>query len=127
MPRAKKPTPGDKNYGKVQFRGFVNVYLKPHEKAQIKKDLLTPDAAWVFIEELTGNGYKFSLTRSSDDKFYTATAYCNDFRKANAGYGLSQRHSDHLVAITALQWCFGLEGFDADWEAVWGAGADDDW
>lgn len=123
----KRAKPGDKDYGKVTFRGFVNVYLKPHEKAQIKAQLLEAPALIIFLEELCANGYKFSLTRSVDDKFYTATAYCTDFRKANAGYGLSQRHSDSVVAVSALQWCFGLEGFDGDWEAVWGAGSDDDW
>lgn len=127
MSGKKAAKPGDKDYGKVNFRGFVNVYLKPHEKAQIKANLLTPQAASIFLEELTGNGYKFSLSRSSDDKFFTATAYCTDFRKANAGYGLSQRHSDYLVALSALQWCFGLEGFDGNWEEVWGAGNEDDW
>lgn len=127
MAHQKKAKPGSKDYGKVQFRGFVNVYLKPHEKAQIKSELLDAAGAWDFIEELAGNGYKFSLTLSNDEKFYTATAYCTDFRKANAGLGLSQRHSNYLVALTALKWCFGLEGYDCDWSEVWGTADNDDW
>lgn len=127
MANQKRSKPGSKDYGTVKFRGFVNVYLKPHEKKQIKENLLDSAAAMEFITELVGNGYKFSLTQSSDGKTYTATAYCNDFRKENAGLGLSMRHGDHLVAITALQWCFGLEGYDMDWAAVWGTASDDDW
>lgn len=127
MSRGSKPKPGSKDYGTVQFRGFVNVALKDHEKKQIKSQLLDEVAAYAFITELTSNGYKFSLSRSNDEKTYTATAYCTDFRKHNAGLGISQRHADSLVAITALSWCFGLEGFDGDWAAVWGTASDDDW
>lgn len=127
MARNNQPKPGSKDYGTVKFRGFVNVALKDHEKKQIKAQLLSAVDAYGFIAELADNGYKFSLTRSADEKTYTATAYCTDFRKHNAGLGLSMRHADSLTAVTALSWCFGLEGFDADWAAVWGAGGDDDW
>lgn len=127
MARTKAAKPGEKGYGEVKFKGFVNVYLKPHEKRQIKENVLDDAAAFGFISELVGNGYKFSLSLSSDGKTHTATAYCNDFRKKNAGLGLSMRHSDALVAVTALQWCFGLEGYDADWAAIWGTASDDDW
>jgi len=127
MPNEKKPKPGSKDYGTVKFRGFIKVALKDHEKKQIKANLLGEADAMGFIHELTGNGYKFSLSLSNDGKFYTATAYCNDFRKANAGYGLSMRHADYLVAITCLQWCFALEGYDTDWAEVWGVADDDNW
>lgn len=126
MSRNSKPKPGSKDYGTVKFRGFVNVVLKDHEKKQIKSELPDAAGAFAFIEELGENGYKFSLTRSNDEKTWTATAYCNDFRKHNAGLGLSMRHADCLTAIGALRWCFGLEGYDADWAAVWGT-ADDEW
>ena len=127
MTNAKRSKPGEKGYGTVKFRGFVKVSLKEQEKKQIKANLLDEAGCTGFIHELVGNGYKYSLSLSSDGKFYTATAYCNDFRKANAGYGLSMRHADYLVAITALQWCFGLEGYDSDWAEVWGVADDNDW
>ena len=127
MAAKKRAKPGEKDYGKVNFRGFVNVYLKPQEKQQIKDNLLTDGQAMEFVAKLVGSGYKFSLSLSNDGKTHTATAYCTDFKMANAGYGLSMRHSDYLVAVTALQWCFVLEGYDANWEEIWGTTSDDDW
>lgn len=119
--------PGDKDYGKVNFRGFVKVYLKPQEKQLIKDNLLDAAGAMAFVEELTDSGYKFSFSRSSDGKTGTATAYCNDFRMANAGLGISMRHGDFLVALTALQWVINQEGLQADWSEVYGVDNDSDW
>lgn len=124
---AKRSKPGEKNYGKVNFRGFVKVYLKPQEKQEIKANLLDAAGILDFIGRLTDSGYKFSLSRSSDGKTGTATAYCNDFRMANAGLGISMRHGDFQVAITALQWILDQEGLQADWSEVYGVESEDDW
>lgn len=124
---AKRSKPGEPGYGKVNFRGFVKVYLKPQEKQQIKANLLDSEGICIFIDTLTDSGYKFSYSRSSDGKTGTATAYCNDFRMANAGLGISMRHGSFEVAITALQWVLNQEGLKADWSQVYGVESEDDW
>lgn len=127
MAQRKKKRPGEKGYGKVEFRGFVKRYLKAAEKQHIKANLLSSEDFIEFLEKVTDSGYKFSLSRSADGKTATATAYCTDFTMVNAGLGLSMRHGDTVVAVTSLWSIFALEGYNCDWDEVLGSDEDLEW
>ena len=120
--------PGSKDYGKVKFRGFVNVYLRPEHKASIKENLPTAETVLQFLDTCATSDLKFSLSYSDKGGFYTATVYCTDFKSPNAGLSLSLRHSDISTAIGALIFVLDMVGITGSWEEEWGeVGSSNDW
>lgn len=88
--------------GKVEWQGSYNYYLTTADKAGIKKMGVGPQEILGRWAELLAHGYKVSASIDGEERFYTVTAYNADKSCPNAGYSLSQRHSDLFTAINAV-------------------------
>ena len=106
---------------RVEWKGFINVYLRPNDKAAIKQNPIDDSGIIGLVEGLTNEGYKVSLTYSDRGSFYTATVYGNTAGHINAGYALSIRHSDYYVAFSALNYIFDNIGLGGGWEENYGS------
>lgn len=123
MPRKKSSVAGKK----AKFAGFVNVYLSKEDKDAIRENLL-PDLSIVeFIQQANELDYKFSSSQSADGKTYTCTLYGALTSNPNAGLAMSLRHSDFVVAISALSWVLREEGMKSSWEDRFSTVGNDDW
>lgn len=112
---------------KVKFQGFVSLRLNAQEKKHVKANQLEPAQVFEFVHTAAFHGYKFSLSWSKEQDCYTATLYGNRWGAANAGYAMSIRHFDALIAITALSWVMDQNGWEADWSATFGDDGDLQW
>lgn len=112
---------------KVSWKGFVNVYLNAADKKAIKHNLATPEEVMGLLEALSGDGYKVSVTYSEKGGFYTVTAYGNDPSCINAGWAMSLRHSDLVVAFSALRHVVEMEGVSGDWSERFTTVNDNNW
>lgn len=112
--------PGKQGYGKVKWRGFVNVYLRKEHKSAIKQNLLSPTKCFHFLESAASAGLKISFVWSDKGQYWTTTAYCVDFRSANAGLSMSMRHGDFATSITALSYVLDMVGPKGKWEDEFG-------
>lgn len=113
---------------KVSWRGFVNVYLRPGDKAAIKQNLLDAEGFVQLVDTLATSGYKVSVAYSESGGFYTVTAYGNDWGSKNAGLALSLRHSDLIVAYSALNYVLDNVDPNEGWEEHFGSvGGSNDW
>jgi hypothetical protein len=88
--------------GRIEWLGSYNYYLTTADKAGIKKLSIKSDDVLARFQELVDSGYKVSVTLDSEERFYTVTAFASQRTSPNAGYSMSLRHSDSLVAINAL-------------------------
>lgn len=112
---------------KVRFAGFVRVPLNKAEKAQVKKNLLKDAQILKEIVKAAESGYKVSISYSQDAGYYTFTLYGNHPDNPNAGYAASLRHSDLVVAISAMAFVLQEQGYAADWQDLFAVEGDDDW
>ena len=113
--------------GKVKFQGFVNVYLNPQEKKQIKANLLDSEQILDFIQLAADEGYKFSLSFSDSGGFYSATLYGNEVSCGNPGYAMTIRHADVQTAVSGLAFVVGQDGWKSDWAERFTTAGDNDW
>lgn len=111
----------------VKFQGFVSIGLSKAEKKFIKENLLEWSGIHNFIVSACELGYKVSMTLSAEGEFYTVTLYGNHADNPNAGYAASIRHSDLLVAYSALAHVMREEGLTNDWKERFSIAGDDDW
>lgn len=112
---------------KAEWTGFINVYLTATEKKKIKTNPL-PDMALVeFMNNVTETGYKLSITYAEKGGFHTATLYGQWQGMANAGYAMSCRHSDMVIALTALEHCYETAGENGSWAERFTTAGDNDW
>lgn len=127
MARTRKKPEEKKTYTKAKWTGFVNVYLSPEEKKQIKKELFTFEGCLLFLQEAGEAGYKVSLSYSQADGVWTVTLTGQYRELPNAGLSMSMRHKDVEVAITALWWCYHQAGAKGSWEERYTVASQDDW
>lgn len=112
---------------RVEWKGFVNVYLNSQEKAYIKDNQLDELGIVHLIQRLADSNYKFSCSYSIGGGFYTVTAYGNTPDNPNAGWAMSLKHSDFIVALTALNHCLEEAGDKGDWGERYTTAAGNDW
>lgn len=85
------------------FKGFADVHLSSEALDQIlERKSLGDFAAVDFLEEVTSEGYKFSLTRNEGVHSHIATLTGRDGTGENEGYALSGFGPTGLDAILAL-------------------------
>lgn len=124
MATKKTAKPADE---KVQWQGFVNVHLTRTEKDHVKQHALDADGAVQFIADATEAGYKVSWTYTEKPGFYTVTLYGNRPGHPNAGWAMSLRHADLLVALSALHHVAGEDGLNSDWSERFDTTNGHDW
>ena len=88
--------------GRVEWLGSYNYYLTESDKKGIKEMQIKPGDVLGRLQELVDAGYKVSMTLDTKERFYTVTAFASQVSSPNAGYSMSLRHSDSLVAVNAL-------------------------
>lgn len=110
---ATKTSPKDK----VQFAGYVKWYLTDAIKDAVKANIPTHEQACGHIERYIQDAYR--VTASWDDyaDCYQVSLFDTNPRRPTAGWILSCRHSDILVAYALLihlhEKCF-ADGWDLD-------------
>lgn len=85
-----------------QWRGFVNLDLRPADKdkaIQLTTDLL---AFWAAVEGCCLGGYRLSVNYSQKENIYTATATGNLDHDTDSGIAVSARSSSPDRAIAAV-------------------------
>lgn len=124
----KKTTPKDEpKPKKVEWQGFVNVYLNSQEKQYIKENELDDNGLIDLVQRLADSNYKFSCSFSDRGGFYTVTAYGNTPDNPNAGWAMSLKHSDFRIAMTALNHCLQEAGEKGSWAERYVAASGHDW
>ena len=127
MTSKKQRTSSKRSSPRAEWAGFVNVYLTSAEKTDIKKNVLTDLGIVDFISNIAEAGYKFSITHTESGGFYSATLYGQWAGRPNAGYAMSLKHADLVVAITALSHCHLQADADGDWGDRFTTGSNNDW
>lgn len=112
---------------KVQWQGFVNVYLTREEKQLVKDNPLDYADACQFIADAAEAGYKISVTYTEKPGFFTVTLYGNQPGHPNAGWAMSLRHADLLTAVSALHHVAGEDGLNSDWGERFDTASGHDW
>lgn len=112
---------------KVQWQGFVNVYLNRTEKEHVKEHPLDYAAALQFLADCAEAGYKVSQTYTEKPGYFTVTLYGNRPGHPNAGWAMSLRHADFLVAVSALHHVAGEDGLTSDWGERFDTASGHDW
>lgn len=119
MSQAKKPASK-----KAKYQGFVNVSLTSARKEAISTAFEKGIDIGECIDNLTNDGYKISISCSTQPAFYTVTAMQMDPTSGHAGYCTSSRHGNLEKAIYTLQYSItqilNVEGWplnngDVDW------------
>ena len=101
--------------GKVEWKGFVNVYLNSADKAAIRANPISGEGVFRMVERLTEEGYKLSVTYSASGGFYTVTCYGSDPSKINAGYAMSLRHGDLSIALSSINHVMDEDSVGVSW------------
>lgn len=112
---------------KVQWQGFVNVYLTRTEKDHVKRNPLPYPEALGFLADAAASGYKVSVSWSERPGFFTVTLYGNLPGHPNAGWAMSIRHADILTAVSALHHVAGQDGLKSDWGERFDTASGHDW
>lgn len=112
---------------KVKWQGFVNVYLTRTEKDYVKQNPLDYAAALQFLADAAEAGYKASISYSERPGFFTVTLYGNVPGGVNAGWAMSLRHADLLVAVSALHHVAGQDSLKSDWGERFDTASGHDW
>lgn len=112
---------------KVLWQGFVNVYLTRQEKEYVKNNPLDYPDACQFIADAGEAGYKVSVTYTEKPGYFTVTLYGNRVGHPNAGWAMSLRHADFLVALSALHHVAGQDGLNSDWAERFDTASGHDW
>ena len=86
------------------WNGFVNIRLEKHHKDAVKALVKSNDAADLvaWLSTLGDDGYKFTLTPDLEHGAVIATLIGTEAAGPNAGFAMSQRHADPVVACWAL-------------------------
>jgi len=88
---------------KVSWVGFVNIDLTSAHKKQIKdKNMLSFEAAMRAIAGLLDDGYKVGFAWDDYSQCYQVSLTGTRSDIPNAGYTMSSRHTDLMVAISSL-------------------------
>lgn len=124
MATKKSKTPADE---KVQWQGFVNVYLTRQEKEHVKSNPLDYADAVQFLADAAEAGYKVSVSYTPKPGFFTVTLYGNVPGHVNAGWAMSLRHADLLVAVSAANHVAGEDGLNSDWSERFDTASGHDW
>lgn len=124
MARKKTDVPAQ---DKVTWQGFVNVYLNKTEKDYVKEHPLDYAGALQFIADAAEAGYKVSQTYTKQPGFFTITLYGNRPGHPNAGWAMSLRHADFLIALSALHHVAGQDGLNSDWAERFDTASGHDW
>lgn len=111
----------------AKWQGFVNVYLTPEEKKQIKQNPLSAEECLYFLGDMAQAGYKASFTWSIAGEFWSVSLTGKYQGRPNAGITMTLRHSDILIAITALQWCHDEAGKVGEWADRYTTAGGNDW
>lgn len=82
--------------------GYVNISLSQKDKADVKKTEITEGGLLDWLAERAGSGYRFSLSFDAERDCFVASLTCRSEDDTNFGYSMSQRHSNHLMALRAL-------------------------
>lgn len=112
---------------KAKWAGFVNVYLAKTEKQSCKDNQLSNDQIYELILNLTEMGYKVSQSWSEPGGFFTVTCYGQLADNPNAGLAMSLKHSDLVIAFTALEHCLAEAGYDTEWSDRYTTADMNDW
>lgn len=82
--------------------GFVNIELTTADKKTLKEKLLSADEwlDWAGTQMMLG--YKISQAWDDERSCWVVTMTANSQDNENYGYSMSQRHSELIVALTAL-------------------------
>lgn len=112
---------------KVKWQGFVNVYLTRTEKDYVKENPLDYAEALQFLGDAAEAGYKVSISYTDNPGFYTVTLYGNRSGGVNAGWAMSLRHADLLVAVSAINHVAGQDGLKSDWGERYDTATGHDW
>lgn len=99
---------------KVQFKGYISPNLRKQDKSVVKQNLLEDAQICDAIFGVIDDGYKFSCRMAETGGTFMASLYCYDRESSNAGYVLSIRHNDPVVAITGLFYFHG-ELYGGSW------------
>jgi len=122
----KKRTRTDKvGWGAAEFRGFVNIDLSEHDKAEFEVWWLTADIAAEF-DVRCRQGIGLSLKYDAAGTCFQATGTQRDAGSANAGLAVSMRASDASKALARLLFVLSLLGAE-DWTKRGQAPDNDRW
>jgi hypothetical protein len=86
------------------WQGFANIRLESHHRKAIKAfaESLTGDDVWGYILECLDEDYKVSFSPDYENDAIIVTLTGQGANgNPNAGYAMSQRHSDPGVAVAA--------------------------
>jgi hypothetical protein len=86
----------------VEYRGFANVSLTKPRKAVIKKMVEEGADYDKWLENLTSDGYKISISWVSDPGYFSVTAYQTQAESDHAGWGTTARHGDLQTAFATI-------------------------
>jgi hypothetical protein len=84
------------------WHGFVNVDLTAADKKAIKAKKLSIEELFAWLAVEVAAGYRFGFGHDADRECYIATLTAKGLDNINAGYSMSQRHSNAETAIKAL-------------------------
>lgn len=127
MPQKNNKNGQTKKSKKVEWQGFVRIYLTPEDKKAVKDALMQEDEVLNFMEVMALAGYKISTSYSSLGNFYSVTLYGNHLDNPNAGWAMTLRHKDLQTAYTALSFAHEFKSDLGDWIGKDDSGGELDW
>lgn len=116
-----------KGKAQVEWKGFINAHIPKEHKKRAKEDTLKYEQYVQFLIDVGKAGYKVTTTFTNEGEFWTVSAYGNSPQCTNAGWSMSGRHSDILVAATVLYYLVHDCGWDTPWKEYYGDSNDNDW
>lgn len=85
-----------------KFNGYIPVYLDEKAKKAIKANMPTIEELWNRLNRFAEDDYRVTLGWDNYNECYSVSLFDCDARRATAGYVLSAKHSDLLVAASSL-------------------------
>jgi hypothetical protein len=122
----KKDTPMAKN-ASPPFKGFLEFRPRAEQRKAIKAALLGNAQSIQFVERLVLANLKISFSFDSYHDAYVISVTDKTENSPNAGYVLTCRHSDLVVALSSIRYLVEEIGDNVTWDSYIGSGDKYDW
>lgn len=87
---------------KVPFVGYVRWYLSDELKTAVKANIPTHEQACGHLERYVQDAYRYTIAWDDYADCYNVSLFDSNPRRPSAGWILSARHNDLLIATALL-------------------------